>query len=280
MHEWKSEMKILKDFSTSTLTTANKANLFSYFEYLGTSTAANVEFHDSAEIKWMLTRLSYTFPNNVLSTRFNADDVGRRIEETLALFKSKDVNHLTWWVEPDARPTTLGEVLTAKGLTFFPGMPAMAADLQELNEDISKPPDLIIEPVNNREMLQKWVQPGLIGFGDLDLKDGDLCFELFNGLGFGLPLRLYLATLNGKPVASSQLFLGAGVAGVYWVATVPEARRQGIGAAISLAPLLDARDMGYRIGILQASSMGEPVYRRLGFRKHGLFSNYTWNNNK
>jgi predicted acetyltransferase len=59
---------------------------------------------------------------------------------------------------------------------------------------------------------------------------------------------------------------------------VPEARGQGIGAAITLAPLLDARAIGYRIGILQASSLGYGVYRRLGFQDFGKLSVYLWEN--
>jgi predicted N-acetyltransferase YhbS len=84
--------------------------------------------------------------------------------------------------------------------------------------------------------------------------------------------------LNGRPVATSQLFLSAGVAGIYNVTCLPEARGQGIGAAITLAPSLAARGMGYRVAILQASDLGYPVYRRLGFQDFGERSIYLWEN--
>ena len=91
-------------------------------------------------------------------------------------------------------------------------------------------------------------------------------------------MRSYLAVVNGQPVGTSQLFLSAGVAGIYQVTCLPAARQQGIGAAITLAPLLEARRMGYRIGILQASRLGYNVYRRLGFQAYGKLNSYLWQN--
>jgi hypothetical protein len=43
-----------------------------------------------------------------------------------------------------------------------------------------------------------------------------------------------------------------------------------------LAPLYRARELGYHIGVLQASEMGAGVYTRLGFRQVCSFSLYAW----
>ena len=264
---------ILKDVSAPALVAAIKANLLGYFEYLGRSPKA--ELYDSTQLTWLLTGIPHPFLNHVLRTQLTPDNVDEMIKETLTCLKSRSVTELSWWTEPGTQPTDLGEHLLAHGLTYTDGGPGMAADLLTLNEDVRPPSDLAIERVGETGALKRWVHAAVIGFGLPDTSES-ACFDLFTGLGFDLPLRNYVGILNGKPVATAELFLAAGVAGIYWIATVPDARRQGIGAALTLAPLREARAMGYRIGILHSSLMGLGVYRRLGFQEYCKMSNYVW----
>jgi len=93
--------------------------------------------------------------------------------------------------------------------------------------------------------------------------------DLYTCLGSGTDTAMisyYLGLLNGEAVAASMLMLGAGVAGIYNVATIPEAQRKGFGSAMILAALREARSLGYRVGILHSSEMGHKVYLRLGFQ--------------
>jgi GNAT superfamily N-acetyltransferase len=88
---------------------------------------------------------------------------------------------------------------------------------------------------------------------------------------------MFVGYLDGQPVATNMLFNGAGVAGVYAVATLPAARGKGIGGAITLHPLLLARATGYRYGVLFSTEMGARVYERIGFRLTGARINrYLW----
>jgi ribosomal protein S18 acetylase RimI-like enzyme len=93
-----------------------------------------------------------------------------------------------------------------------------------------------------------------------------MLFDVWSSLGCDFPIRNYLGYLNGKPVSTSCLFYGGGAAGIYSVATLPEARGKGIGAALTLKPLQDAHKRGYRLGTLQSSDMGFNIYKKLGFK--------------
>ncbi len=82
-------------------------------------------------------------------------------------------------------------------------------------------------------------------------------------------IRYYSVEHGGKMVATSILYLHDGLAGIYGVSTVPEHRQRGLGAHATAEPLRQAWSMGYSTGLLQASEMGAPVYKRLGFSTHG-----------
>lgn len=266
---------ILSDFSMPTLVKAIKANWSDYYSYLGRSPGA--ELSVGPYLTWLLTEIPDSFLNVVLRTQLPSDRAGEIIDETLAHFKSRKVKHLSWWADTDTPRTELDKHLVAHGLTFAEGGTGMAADLMALHEDLSTPVGLTIKPVEDKATLKQWGHVSRIGFGIPEHGERRL-FDLFASLGFEMPLQSYLAVLNGQPVGTSQLFLSAGVAGIYNVTCLPEARQQGIGAAITLAPLLEAHRMGYRISILQASHLGYKVYRRLGFQEYGKLNIYLWEN--
>jgi GNAT superfamily N-acetyltransferase len=60
-----------------------------------------------------------------------------------------------------------------------------------------------------------------------------------------------------------------GDAGVFFVATLPEAQGRGLAGGLLAAALLEARERGCEISTLQGTKAGEPVYARLGYEKFG-----------
>jgi GNAT superfamily N-acetyltransferase len=151
----------------------------------------------------------------------------------------------------------------------------MAADLHALPEDETTPVGVTIVPVADERALRDWIEvSGPSHDEPADMLQTHFAVPLDLGLGADLPLHRYVAYLDGQPVAKSALFLADGVAGVYDVATVPHARRRGLGAAMTLAPLRYARELGYRIAVLQSSPMAVDLYPRLGFQQVCTLSVY------
>ncbi len=88
------------------------------------------------------------------------------------------------------------------------------------------------------------------------------------------PQWLYVGYLDAQPVAAAEGTVAGGVIGLYNVCTLSNYRRRGFGAALTQQPLLDAREMGYRTGVLQAAAAGVGIYQRIGFRQFGTISEY------
>jgi ribosomal protein S18 acetylase RimI-like enzyme len=161
------------------------------------------------------------------------------------------------------------------------GAPGMVADLQHMNEAALSqvPPGFTIEEVQDEASLYDFKHV-FIGSYEIPEWAGQAWVDATLRVGLGrTSWKMYLGRLNGEPVATNMLFNGGGVASVYAVGAVSSARGQGIGGAITLKPLLEAREMGYRYAVLFATEMGVHAYERIGFRQCGARINrYLWRN--
>src|SRR5438093_1908381 len=81
----------------------------------------------------------------------------------------------------------------------------------------------------------------------------------------GPTTQAYLAYASGRAVAGAILYLAHGVGGIGWVGTLPEEFGKGYGRAVTWAVIEEGLARGVRFLNLQASPMGEPMYRRMGF---------------
>ena len=70
------------------------------------------------------------------------------------------------------------------------------------------------------------------------------------------------------------MLLSHGIGGVYWVGTTPAGRGRGLAEACTRTVTNIAFDEGARMVTLQASPMGDPIYRRMGYRQIGSYALY------
>jgi GNAT superfamily N-acetyltransferase len=234
------------------------------------------EVCEGADMVWTLTNIRFSVFNSVCSARLEPRAVDRVIDAAIARCRSRRVPML-WTTGPATRPANLGEHLQAHGFVTAGDRPGMASDLGSLNEDIGLPPGLVVERVCDPSLLATWCKVFVAGFGMPRSTEG-AWLDLFASIGRQpqTPLHHYIGWSDGLPVATAALLLAAGVAGIYSVSTLPQARRQGFATALTVAALQDARDQGYNVGVLSATEAGARIYRRIGFRECCRISSYVW----
>jgi ribosomal protein S18 acetylase RimI-like enzyme len=210
--------------------------------------------------------------------------VDAAIAEVIELF---DWRPFLWWLGPDDSPADLGERLVRHGLVYLDDIPGMAMDLADLADEATAPPppELDIRPVLEDADLADFLSVTTQGFPE-DWGDGQAIEVFAAGMREvaaeenhrepnGAPTR-WIGRVDGRAVATARLHAGSGVAGIYTVVTVPDARRRGYGEALTRRAMLAGRDAGLRIATLQASDSGRGVYERIGFRELCRFRLYEW----
>lgn len=248
--------------SSKELLPALDANMVAYWAPYGRGVGCTSQATPKAV--WFYTGVPHPLFNGVISARLARDEVESTRDALQACIKERDAPAL-WWVGPLAKPENLGAVLEQSGLQPAGQAPGMAVELGALPEAAAIS-GFSVERVDSTEKQGLWARIAAAGTGFPDAA-GEALERIEASLGDPQykAQRRYIGMLDDVPVATSALVLEEGVAGIYAVATLPDARNKGIGRTMTLLPLLAARRLGYRVGTLQASSMGYPIYKKMGF---------------
>lgn len=228
-------------------------------------------------VRWTIGGSPIDYHNAVVAASLDDSTADHAIAESVQELKKHGVPG-SWHVGPSMRPLDLGRRLVAAGFTPGGSEPGMALRLA----DLDPPPEptaaeLRVVRVGTLDQLQTWVDALGRGFGE-GPKEAAWVGSVYQRLGLSDPWRHYLGYLGDEPVATATIFLTDDVAGVYFVMTVPEARRRGLGRAITHATLEQARVSGAQYAVLGSSAAGRSVYHSLGFREYCTIDLYEWAN--
>ena len=255
---------MIEDTTSGELLAALESNMVAFWSAYGRATGGALQATSS--VVWFYTGIQVPLFNGVLSARLKPDDVKATFDDLQAKIDEQGAPAL-WWIGPQAKPDNLGSLLEQFGLQPAGEVPGMAFDLAMMDDRPETISDFAIEQVDGAERQALWARIAGVGTGFPDAATGAMVrIETTLSDPQYKAQQRYIGFLNGIPAATSALVLDSGVAGISAVATLPEARRKGIGRLMTVAPLLEARQMGYRVGILQASSMGYRIYNQIGFR--------------
>jgi ribosomal protein S18 acetylase RimI-like enzyme len=266
---------IVIHFSAQQLTDAIEANILHRArEFVARSPLLSL--HDQGDVLWAASSIAHPYLNRVFWARWGAEEVDHRIEEILAECESRG-SPLSWLVGPSSTPADLGSHLEGAGLTRLEDEVGMALHLTAPAQDLRTPPDLVVEQVADAVGLRSWVEVVALSFGFPD-QVVSVLFDVYGTTPFGedTPWRLYLGSMDSQPVGASQLYFHTEAAGIYHLGTVPGARGQGVGTAMTVAALRGAGALGTPVVVLRAARAGLGIYRRLGFGEYNRYCRYVW----
>jgi GNAT superfamily N-acetyltransferase len=150
--------------------------------------------------------------------------------------------------------------LREAGLRASQRIPGMI--LAPIRDGPAERQDLVVREVRSDGDLARYQETAFAGFG-FPAESGRL---FLTDRLLAMPnVRLYLGFLGDRAVCTSALCATGPVAGIYWVATLPDCRGRGLGEAVTWAAVRGGIRLGCRFASLQASAMGRPVYERMGF---------------
>lgn len=262
---------ILQDLSSTSLADAIEANLFSFLPYNHKWPRATVR--EDSEIFYVMTDIPSPLFNTIAHAQLPLDKINGTIDSIVNQANRRKIS-LLWWTGPATKPPDLAEYLEKRGFVRAGQSPGMAVDLENLRDDRKIPEGLTVQQVETKESLRRWCQVLGDTFGMSD-SETEAYYDFLQYMDSNKTVA-YLGMVNNQPVATSLLHLGAGVAGIYSVATIPEERRRGIGAWMTMVPLREAQNRDYKIGVLQSSEMSVGVYRSFGFQEYCTIGQYLW----
>lgn len=133
-------------------------------------------------------------------------------------------------------------------------------------EDRAVPDDVEIRWVDDEAGVADFIAVGAAAYTSVGLPEHVAVEALRDPSRFLEPhLDAVLAWVDGAPVAGAMTLLSHGGAGVYWVATLGAARGRGLADLVTRLVTNRAFERGATFNSLQASPMGEAIYRRMGY---------------
>jgi len=213
---------ILQDLSPKCLITAIEENLFSWITVFGRIWESRV--NDPPGVIRSVSDVPMSLFNSIMDAQLETEDVDSTIQYIISDAGLRKVPVL-WWVGPSSRPADLAKRLLENGFTVDEDGSGMAVDLANLNLNLPMPAGLSVQEAQDDESLWEWCRTMAKGF-EVPAARADFVMNSWHYLLRQVDpeiTQVYLAWLDGKPVATSLLQLGGGVAGIFAVATVPEA---------------------------------------------------------
>ncbi len=169
--------------------------------------------------------------------------------------------------------SSMGEAARAKGLAALVSPPAMFCTRKL--ESKPAPPGIRLEPVRDAAGLAAFRDVSKVAWATYGIAE-EVTAAIFTKMSMVAAehITAIVAYDGSMGLSCALILMSHGIGGVYWVGTAPDGRGRGLAEACTRAVTNTGFDAGARMVTLQASPMGDPIYRRMGYRQIGSYTLY------
>ncbi|HEU4600091.1 MAG TPA: GNAT family N-acetyltransferase [Solirubrobacterales bacterium] len=211
-----------------------------------------VEVHGAFVCLFPAAPESGVYNNALLPRGLGPAAVAQVVDAVGEAYRAAGIGRFAVWAH-ESEPAAVIE-LENRGYRFDTSTRAMAMRLEDLR-----------------------VEAPALELGELDWDGYVRTFGLPEGLLAGADaaeFRLRVARLDGRDVGAVLAYDHDGDCGIFNLGTLADARRRGIGTALTALALHEARARGCTTATLQSTEIAEGVYSVLGFGDLGRYLEY------
>lgn len=207
--------------------------------------------------------LGCNFPSGVRES-----EIEEEVEAVKEFFASRNVPWY-WWMNSSPSPKNIRQILERHAIPCDddPPLPAMAASLKKMDSLPTYPDHIQVWQAQTTADLKAASKIRRIAFkfpeGEATSYFEDMPTDWLDKRD----VKLFLAgDSTSEPVSIGASIHGAGIPGVYVMATLPNQHRKGFGKAILTRIMKEAAKDGHSILALTASKAGFGLYSQFGFQ--------------
>lgn len=218
-----------------------------------------------------VTRLTGPF-NVITHAELAADAVDAAIAAQAAHFRALG-RKVEWKVYAHDRPADLAARLAAAGFESDEQETLLAFDMETHGLPAEPAPGVDVRRVTDQQGLLDFVAADALAFG----KEERWPIDLYGDRLDDPSVRLYVAYVDGRPIAGGRLELPQGriFAGLWGGGTAPEHRHRGVYRTMVATRAAEARRRGHRILFVEARDTSRPILERMGFQVISRLAGWT-----
>jgi len=213
---------------------------------------------------WMFGAGSFDHPA-ITNTAFRADDSldpSELIGQAREFFGRRGRGFCVWARDGGDEDRDLIDACEAEGLAEVYAMPEMV--LEAPAEMPEARPGTSIRPFAAGEDADYW-RIAAASYAELGFPPEVFTQYSDDEALVGDGFAVFFGDLEGEPAAIGLAIVSDGVAGIYWVGCMPQARGHGLGRAVTAAATNAGFELGADFASLQASPLGRPIYEAMGY---------------